>query len=75
MLGIPLYSAPRYEWVEEWTSADQLTHYAGERIDEQQGQWKLPQWDGATSGRGLTHDLQWRNGSTGGFSGQWNRRP
>jgi leader peptidase (prepilin peptidase)/N-methyltransferase len=75
MLGIPLGTTPRYEWVEDWTSADQLTHHSGERIDVQQGQWKRPQWDGANSGRGLTHDQQWRNGSTGGFGGHWNRRP
>lgn len=47
---------------EVWTQADSMLHYAGERIDEQQGQWKRSQWEGSLSGRGLRQDAVWRNG-------------
>ncbi len=59
MLGISLYE----EDVEsEWTQADSMLHYAGEKIDEQQGQWKRPMWEGSLSGRGLKQNDVWRNG-------------
>lgn len=57
VLGIPLYE----EEIAEWTSADTLMHYAGEKIDEQQGQWRRPMWDGSLSGRGLKQNEIWRN--------------
>ncbi|MBM83936.1 MAG: hypothetical protein CMJ78_25550 [Planctomycetaceae bacterium] len=62
LLGIPLYPD---EWVEEWTSADQLAHFAGEQVDPHQGQWRPnPQtrWQGESSGRGQTHFDNWRHG-------------
>ena len=59
MLGISLYE----EDVEsEWTQADSMLHYAGEKIDEQQGQWKRPTWEGSLSGRGLRQNDVWRGG-------------
>ncbi|MDB4614049.1 prepilin peptidase [bacterium] len=62
LLGIPLYPAVQYEWVEDWTSADQLFHYTGERIETDQGQWKRSGWDGANAGRGLSQGQRWRDG-------------
>ena len=58
MLGIPLYPAP--EWTEEWTSADQLMHCAGEHVDHQQGRWRTEEWPGTTVGRGLAQEQRWR---------------
>jgi leader peptidase (prepilin peptidase)/N-methyltransferase len=58
MLGIPLHPAP--EWTEEWTSADQLTHFAGEHVDPQQGRWRTEEWPGTTVGRGLAQEQRWR---------------
>ena len=58
MLGIPLY--PDQEWTEEWTTADQLLHYAGEHVDHQQGQWRIEEWPGTTVGRGLAQEQRWR---------------
>ncbi|MCH7989044.1 MAG: prepilin peptidase [Planctomycetes bacterium] len=58
MFGIPLYPAP--EWTEEWTSADQLTHHAGEHVDPQQGRWRTEEWPGTTVGRGLSQEQRWR---------------
>ncbi|MGQ0635188.1 MAG: prepilin peptidase [Planctomycetaceae bacterium] len=48
------------EWVVEWTSADQLSYQAGERVDEQQGQWRREDWPGRFSGRGLLNERNWR---------------
>ena len=62
MLGIPLYSDPQYEWVEDWTSADQLFHYAGEQVDTDQGQWKRTGWDGTNAGRGQSQGQRWKDG-------------
>ena len=73
VLGIPLYE-PDKEWVEEWTAADQMIFFAGERVDIHQGLWKRTGWDGVESGRGLSQEQQWRNGSSGAGSGNpWNR--
>ena len=58
MLGIPLY-APE---TAEWTSADTLHHYAGEKVDPQQGQWRRPVWPGSLSGRGQSQYETWRHG-------------
>jgi leader peptidase (prepilin peptidase)/N-methyltransferase len=57
LLGIPLYEP---DWIEEWTSADQLHHYDGENTDRQQGQWRTNQWPGTVSGRGTIHYERWR---------------
>lgn len=59
ILGIPLYYTEEYA---EWTSADTLHHYAGERIDEQQGQWRRDVWEGTLSSRGLRQQEVWRRG-------------
>lgn len=60
LLGIPLYEE---EWVEEWTSADQLAHFAGENVDAQQGRWRLQEWQGKAAGRGTAFEENWRRGS------------
>ncbi len=59
MLGIPLYHE---EWIEEWTSADQLTYQSGERVDNLAGQWRREEWPGVNAGRGLAHERRWRTG-------------
>jgi leader peptidase (prepilin peptidase)/N-methyltransferase len=46
--------------VEEWTSADQLSHFSGETVDRQQGQWRRDSWPGESSGRGQSQWEQWR---------------
>lgn len=60
LLGIPLYPD---EWLEEWTSADQLHHFAGENVDALQGNWRTEQWKGVSTGRGLSYHQQWRHGN------------
>lgn len=45
---------------EEWTSADQLTHFSGETVDRQQGLWRRESWPGESSGRGQSQWEQWR---------------
>jgi leader peptidase (prepilin peptidase)/N-methyltransferase len=66
-LGIPLYDE---EWVEQWTSADQLAHYAGQQVDAGQGRWRTEEWQGKASGRGTAYLQHWSRGSTsrGGLS-------
>ncbi len=66
LLGIPLYEDE--EWVEEWTSADQLTYQACENRDARQGRWRIDQWPGESSGRGTLPADQWRRGA----SPDWN---
>ncbi len=60
LLGIPLYEEDVVD--AGWSSADTLHYLAGESIDEQQGQWKRPGWEGSLSGRGLNQNDVWRNG-------------
>jgi len=50
------------EWIEEWTSADQLTYQAGENVDPASRGWERSEWPGVSSGRGLVHEHRWRNG-------------
>lgn len=57
LLGISL---DEDEWIEEWTSADQLTFQAGERVDPRHGSWKREEWPGVHSGRGSSHEQRWR---------------
>jgi len=57
------------EW--EWTSADQLAHYANERIDDRQVLWPQDGWQGARSGRGLGQQHAWQNGPSTGHAGCW----
>lgn len=45
---------------EQWTSADQLAHFAGETIDTQHGSWRTTSWNGTHSGRGLQANNQWK---------------
>ena len=61
LLGIPLY--PQDAWTEQWTSADQLQHFSGETIDDQQGRWRRALWEGCHAGRGLSYDNRWRRES------------
>lgn len=58
MLGFNLYE----ERLDEWTSADGLHYYAGEKVDEQTGQWKRSGWDGTLSSRGQLQEKIWRDG-------------
>lgn len=60
MLGIPLHYEE--EWVEEWTSADQLTYQSGENVNETQGRWDLTTNAHTRAGRGTQHYHQWKNG-------------
>ena len=57
-MGIPLYPS---EWIEEWTSADQLSYQAGENADVHQGRWRSAGWQGIAAARGTAHEEQWRN--------------
>ena len=59
LLGIPLYPP---EWNEEWTSADQLSFFAGKKVDPHQGCWRTDRWPGSDSGRGAVHEQRWRDG-------------
>ena len=44
-----------------WTGADQSQYLAGERTDDQQGQWRRRRWPGVLSGRGQLHQTRWRH--------------
>jgi leader peptidase (prepilin peptidase)/N-methyltransferase len=58
-LGIPLYDE---QWIEEWSSADQLAHYAGQAVDAHQGRWRLREWEGKAAGRGTVYLEHWTRG-------------
>ncbi len=60
MLGIPLYWEE--EWINDWTSADQLTYQSGENVEETQGRWDQDTWSGMRAGRGTSHYHQWKKG-------------
>jgi len=47
---------------EDWTSADQLTHFMGETVDPNQGRWPESRWPGRDSGRGWSQYDNWRHG-------------
>ena len=65
--GVPLYDEDE---AADWTSADQLSHFAGEWADPQQGQWRRgDQWPGVLAARGSSVAYRWRHGP-GGPSGQ-----
>ena len=54
---------PAWEWSDDWTAADQLAHFANERIDDDTGAWRTSQkWPGKLSGRGQLHVEKWRSG-------------
>lgn len=59
MLGISMYYE---EEVGEWTSADTLTYLAGEKVNEDQGQWPRDGWEGTKAGRGQRQEQIWRDG-------------
>jgi leader peptidase (prepilin peptidase)/N-methyltransferase len=47
-----------------WTAADQHHHFAGERVDPHQGNWRPDNaWPGTLTGRGLQHTEHWRRNS------------
>ncbi|QDV49123.1 prepilin peptidase [Gimesia fumaroli] len=60
MLGIPLYW--QEEWLDEWTSADQLTYQSGENVDENQGRWERGADAHTRAGRGTQYNHQWKKG-------------
>jgi leader peptidase (prepilin peptidase)/N-methyltransferase len=74
-LGMELHPP---EWIEEWTSADQLTYLSMEQSDPQQGQWRQSQWPGSQAGAGQIHANNWRRPSEhhrpSGWQQQWQRR-
>ena len=59
---------------DEWTSADQLSHYSGETVDSQQGQWRKETWPGNATGRGQSQLDQWQRPNSSGWHQQWTRR-
>ncbi len=76
-LGIELYPP---DWVEEWTSGDQLTYQSMEQVDPQQGRWRQSQWPGSSAGTGHLHADNWkppagpRQIPPNGWNQQWQRR-
>jgi len=58
LLGFELYETEEYA---EWTSADQLLHFSGEKVEKDQGNWKKDDWPGLSSGRGSFQLEQWKN--------------
>ncbi|QDT47062.1 Leader peptidase PppA [Symmachiella dynata] len=50
------------EFIEEWTSGDQLSFLANEVIDPDQGQWRRDSWPGGDAGRGRLQSRRWRGG-------------
>ena len=74
-LGIELYPP---DWVEEWTSADQLSYLAMEQTDPQQGQWRNSSWPGSQAGTGRIHVDNWRRPqeqqNSSGWRQNWQRR-
>jgi leader peptidase (prepilin peptidase)/N-methyltransferase len=51
---------PEPDW--GWTAGDQLSHLAGECVDDRQGQWPHDPWRGTLTGRGQAHVNEWRRG-------------
>ncbi len=60
MLG---FKTEHEAWVEEWRPADQLLHYAGNKIDEQRAQQGSSAWPGVAAGRGTLCYNRWRHGA------------
>lgn len=48
------------DYVEEWTSGDQLTFYANKEERQVQGGLSNQSWPGTASGRGTLHSDRWR---------------
>lgn len=57
LLGFKLAES---EWIEEWTSADQLKQFAGDKIDEEQHGPFRADWPGIAAGRGILFEQRWR---------------
>ncbi len=57
-----------------WTSADQLTHFSGETVDPQQGQWRGESWPGSSTGRGQSHVERWQRPCNSAWRQHWTRR-
>src|SRR5207249_2078766 len=68
LLGWELYPS---EWIQEWTSGDQLAYLAGEKGDPQQGQWPSDQWSGAHTSTGRLHLETWRRGPARHAAASW----
>ena len=75
LLGFELYPQ---DFIEEWTSGDQLTYLAGEWVDPEQGQWRREHWQGLRSGTGQAPYNDWRREppmqSAAGWRQHWQRR-
>ncbi len=54
---------PPADFIEEWTSADQLSYLAGELTELDTCQCRRETWPGLHSGRGTLHRRTWRNSS------------
>ncbi len=59
MLGLGSFG---HDHGDDWSSADHLSYYNGERPDEQTGLWQKDQWPGTRSGRGLLRFHDWKQG-------------
>ena len=64
LLGLPAHRARGrvWEWSDEWTSADQLTHHANEKVNRDTALQRGPAWPGTLSCRGRLYYDVWRNG-------------
>jgi leader peptidase (prepilin peptidase)/N-methyltransferase len=63
MLG---FSTGQAGWIEEWTPADQLMQFAGNKLDDEHRFRQLnsqPVWPGTSAARGTHYDQRWRNGA------------
>lgn len=61
-------------FLDEWTSADQLSHFDGETVDRQQGQWRTKAWPGETTARGQSQWQQWLRPGPSDWRQHWSRR-
>jgi leader peptidase (prepilin peptidase)/N-methyltransferase len=57
LLGFPLYEP---EWVEQWTSADQLSFQANKDSHDGVGPLRPSEWPGVSVGQGRNHQQTWR---------------
>jgi leader peptidase (prepilin peptidase)/N-methyltransferase len=63
-LGI---AEPEGEWIEEWTPADQLQHFAGNKLDDNHRFHQTTaqrEWPGTAAARGTLYSQRWRDGAT-----------
>ncbi len=64
LLGI----APPEEVAGSWRSADQLFFFKGENVNRHTGRWKSNDWEGTSSGQGMTHVERWRGSDSSSSS-------